>query len=90
MIVKFSDPHPGLAGCPYRLPGRLRLACLKYDGKSMELDKVVNALNKLAAGLPGQWCVRSTGKYIVATQVDGGQENGWRLLQFVRSQRGCT
>lgn len=90
MIVKLSDPHPGLAGCQFRLPGRLRIACLKYDGKLMELDKVVNSLNKLTSGLPGQWCVKSTGKCIVATQVDGEQENHWRLLQFIRSQRGCA
>ncbi len=94
-IVRFLDPHPGLAGCTVRLPAAVKLAADALDGRTLPLSQGVIALAKSAEGLPGDWtfdvkddCVlmfegrTSDQDAVRAGRQPQGPVNCWRVIRF--------
>lgn len=86
MLVELYDPHPGLAGCPIRLPGRLLIMIRQMNGKVVDDQDAADLLQKEAKGLPGIWEIRLSPAHqmLFAEQSFQGCEviNGWRLLRY--------
>ena len=41
---EFYDPHPGLAGCPVRLPEHVRIVAEWLDGQRMTIKSAIDQL----------------------------------------------
>lgn len=81
--VTLYDPHPGLAGCPVRLPGSLRVVCKWLDGVTVPLSYAVETIRDSTGGLPGEWDVRATDEAVLVTQsLPDGTTHCWRAIRY--------
>ena len=87
--VDLFDPHPGLLGCPSRLPTRVKLAIDELAGATCPLIEAIETLRHSTRGLPGVWTVEAcewpdgTHALAVKQRLEDESVNCWRALRYV-------
>lgn len=84
MKIELYDPHPGLKGCQFRLPGHLMIAIKSFDGKTFEPEALISRLTQNVKGIPGRWTIKIDQKaqIITVSQELGVGTNNWKLFSY--------
>jgi len=74
----FYEPHPGMLGAVYPIPGPVQKVAHELDGKTLTLRE---AVEKIKAVTSGEVKVRKD-CILLHIGIQGGVENMWRVVRF--------
>jgi len=82
MLVNFHNPHPGFSGCLFPIPKIIKELADSIDGKTMELDEVLEQFNALSNSI--DMTVKKCSNSIILKQEQEEQDmtNVWRIICF--------
>lgn len=81
-MVEFYDPHPGLAGCPVRLPEAVRLVADSLSGKIGSVQEAKELIiDAVDTDLPFEVKVEDTCILLMIGNFDIGK-HCWNVIKY--------